>query len=151
MPTGQSSLSIKYIGRLRGGELMRSIRQREEENTRIYFYQKLYIFSLLGENEGNAELWYHCYFHKLLKKLYDYDKRHKSGNIQLLYVFLRCERNATKAAAELNMHRNNVTYHIRPDSGDCSAWTWRIPRRATCLWSRTRFSSSTASTRGRRE
>jgi sugar diacid utilization regulator len=108
----QSSLAIKYIGRLRGGDLLKAVSLREDQNTRIYFYNKLYVFSLLGENEANAELWYHCYFHKLLKKLYEYDQRHKSNNIQLLYVFLRCERNATQASAELNMHRNNVTYHI---------------------------------------
>ena len=108
----QSSLAIKYIGRLRGRELLKSVSLREDEDTRIHFYKNLYVFSLLGENEANAELWHHCNFHKLLKKLYEYDQRHKSNNTQLLYVFLRCERNATKASSELNMHRNNVTYHV---------------------------------------
>jgi sugar diacid utilization regulator len=108
----QSSLAIKYIGRLRGGDFLKSVSLRENEKTRIYFYNKLYIFSLLGENESSAELWYHSHFHRLLKRLYDYDRKHKSNNIQLLYIFLLCERNATKASAEMNMHRNNVTYHV---------------------------------------
>jgi sugar diacid utilization regulator len=108
----QSSLAIKYSTRLRGRELMKSIHPDDSRDVRVHYYSQLYIFSLFGENEGNAELWHHCFFHGMLKKLYDYDQRHKSDNIQLLYVFLRCERNATKAAAELNMHRNNVTYHI---------------------------------------
>jgi sugar diacid utilization regulator len=108
----QSALAIKYSGRLRGRDILKSIYPEGSRDTRVYFYKQLYIFSLLGENEGNAELWFHSFFHGMLKKLHDYDLRHKSNNIQLLYVFLRCERNATKAAAELNMHRNNVTYHI---------------------------------------
>ena len=96
-PTSSPTLAIKYIGRLRGGALLKAVSLRDDENTRIFFYNKLYVFSLLGETEANAELWYHCHFHKMLKKLYEYDQRHKSNNIQLLYVFLRCERNATKA------------------------------------------------------
>jgi sugar diacid utilization regulator len=108
----QSSLAIKYINRLRGSEIVRSINTGAAKESRVYFFSQFYIFTLFGENESNAELWYHCFFHGILKRLYEYDQRHKSNNLQLLFVFLRCERNATKAAAELNMHRNNVTYHI---------------------------------------
>ena len=48
----------------------------------------------------------------MLLKLYQHDERHKSNNLQLLHVYLCFERNATESAKELNMHRNNVTYHI---------------------------------------
>lgn len=108
----QSSLAIKYISRLLGSELLKSIHLHENKETRVFFFTQLYIYTLFGENESDAELWYRSSYHNLLKKLYLYDQRHKSNNIQMLYVFLHNERNATKAAAELNMHRNNVTYHI---------------------------------------
>lgn len=108
----QSSLALKYSNRLRGSDLLKSIQLRGTKDSRIFFYSQNYIFCLIGENEGSAELWYHCAFHGVLKKLYQYDQRHKSNNLQLLYVFLNCERNATVAANTLNMHRNNVTYHI---------------------------------------
>jgi sugar diacid utilization regulator len=108
----QSTLAIKYSSRLRGRELVKKVLMRGTNEKRIFFYDQCHVFCLIGENEGSAELWYHCYFHELLKKLYHYDRRHKSNNLQLLYVFLNCERNATAAAVSLNMHRNNVTYHI---------------------------------------
>lgn len=108
----QSSLAIKYSNRLRGRDILKSVRPEDAVTSRIYFYSRFYVYSLFGENENGAEMWRHCTFRGLLKKLYDYDRRHKSNNIQLLYIYLRCERNATKAAAELNMHRNNITYHI---------------------------------------
>jgi sugar diacid utilization regulator len=108
----QSSLALKYSNRLRGSNLLKSKQLRGSKESRVNFYSDNYVFSLFGENEGSAELWYHCFFHGLLKKLYQHDQRHKSNNIQLLYVFLNCERNATEAANILNMHRNSVTYHI---------------------------------------
>ena len=81
------------------------------------FFKQKYIFSLLGENDENAELWYHSDYHDMLLSLYQHDERHKSNNLQLLNVYLRYERNATESAKELNMHRNNVNISHKPHSG----------------------------------
>jgi sugar diacid utilization regulator len=106
----QTSLSLKYAHLPADSRLGRHPGSSEQK--RIHFFEEKYIFCLLGENDENAVLWYHSDGHRLLKKLHQYDKRQKSNNIQLLYEFLSNERNATLAANELNMHRNNVTYHI---------------------------------------
>lgn len=108
----QSSLALKYAKCMRGSELFKNARLSGDHDSRIHFFSQKYLFCLLGENDYNAELWYHSEYHRLLMKLYQYDQRHKSNNLQLLHVFLSCERNATVAATTLNMHRNNVTYHI---------------------------------------
>lgn len=108
----QTSLALKYAGRLPGSDLVNNIQLGLTGESRIHFYNKKYFFCLLGENEENTDLWYHSDYHHYLLKLHHYDQRHKSNNLQLLHVFLCCERNATVAANTLNMHRNNVTYHI---------------------------------------
>lgn len=37
---------------------------------------------------------------------------HHGCNLQLLYTYLNCERNATLTGQLLHMHRNNVVYHM---------------------------------------
>lgn len=108
----QSTLALKYINRLRGNDLCRNIQLSPKTETRIHFFNEQYFFCLIGESDANAELWFHSEYHDMLLQLYQYDQRHKSNNIQLLHVYLSYERNATESANALNMHRNNVTYHI---------------------------------------
>ncbi len=108
----QSTLALKYIHQLRGGELIRNIQPDSAYDARVHFFDKKYFFCLLGEYSENAQMWYHSAYHAMLLQLHQYDQRHKSNNLQLLHVYLNCERNATESANQLNMHRNNVTYHI---------------------------------------
>ncbi len=108
----QSSLALKYAHHMRGSAISRSIRLQGDKESRIHYFSQKYVFCLLGENDANAELWYHSDYHEMLLKLYQHDERHKSNNLQLLHVYLCFERNATESAKALNMHRNNVTYHI---------------------------------------
>lgn len=108
----QSSLALKYMGRLGSRGTGRSPIQSDNNETRINHFSHSYIFCLLGEYEGNAELWYHSEYHGMLQKLHEYEKRHKSNTIQLLKLYLGFERSATATGNALNMHRNNVLYHI---------------------------------------
>jgi sugar diacid utilization regulator len=108
----QSTLALKYIDRLYGHEMYKKIHSGEKARSRIHYFSSNYFYCLLGENEGNAELWYHSEYHGKLKKLYDYDQRHKSNHFQLLQLFLTNERSATITGNALNMHRNNVIYHV---------------------------------------
>ncbi|SHI01980.1 PucR C-terminal helix-turn-helix domain-containing protein [Sporobacter termitidis DSM 10068] len=109
----QSTLALKYIDRLgRGGTGGRLVLQDEKQSPRINHFSDSYIFCLVGEYEPNAELWYHSDYHAMLRKLHDYDARHKSNTVQILQTYLSLERSATGTGAALNMHRNNVLYHI---------------------------------------
>jgi sugar diacid utilization regulator len=108
----QSTLALKYAGRLLGRELCRSMRVIVAEETRIHHYRNNYLYCLFGENEGNAELWFHSEYHEKLKRLYEYDAKHKSSIVQLLHIYLSTELSATETGNLLNMHRNNVLYHI---------------------------------------
>lgn len=108
----QSTLALKYIDRMSGKGINRFMLPNGKRDTRINHFSHSYIFCLLGEHEGNAELWHHSEYHHMIQKLHDYDTRHKSNTIQLLQLYLGYERSATETGAALNMHRNNVLYHI---------------------------------------
>lgn len=116
----QSTLALKYIDRMSGGVGRAAQNDRTDmaiipakvNASRINHFSSSYIFCLLGEHEGNAELWYHSAFHNMLLKLYEYDTRHKSNTLNLLKLYLGFERSATETGIALNMHRNNVLYHV---------------------------------------
>ena len=108
----QSSLALSCADRFRGKKsLLQEAALEPDKPARLFFFERFYTYLLL-ESERAEELWYTSPDHDMLYMLYQHGQRHKSGYLELLYVYLRCERNATQAAAALNMHRNNVTYHI---------------------------------------
>jgi sugar diacid utilization regulator len=108
----QSTLALKYLSRLNNSGARRMLLRGDDASTRINHFSRSYILCLLGEYEPNAELWYHSEYHQLLKKLHNYDLRHKSNTLQILEMYLNLERSATDTGAALNMHRNNVLYHV---------------------------------------
>lgn len=108
----QTTLALKYIDRLSVKEIDGNLPSSDNAVIRINHFSDSYVFCLLGESEENAELWYHSDYHWMMQKLNDYDVRHKSDTLQLLRMFLGFERSATQTGQALNMHRNNVLYHI---------------------------------------
>lgn len=48
-----------------------------------------------------------------MKKLYCYDKEQNTNYCEILYTYLISERNITKAAEILYMHRNTVIYKLK--------------------------------------
>ncbi len=108
----QAALAIKYGESMRGGELVRSLLNIPKQKTRIYFFSRYIEFCLLGEGADNVGFWRHTKYYAVLKALSEYDRTHKSSLFYMLYVYLITERSATDTSAALNMHRNNVIYHI---------------------------------------
>jgi hypothetical protein len=108
----QSTLALSCADRFRGKKSFLNMDAlAPEEPTRLFFFERYYAYLLL-ESDRAEELWYTSEDHDTQYTLYRHGQRHKSGYLELLSVFLSCERNATQTAAALNMHRNNVTYHI---------------------------------------
>jgi len=106
----QSTLALSCADRLRGRRgFIRHL--GPPSSGRLFFFEQYYSYLLL-ESERAEELWFSSEDHELLLALYRHGQRHRSGYLELLHVYLSCERNATQAAEILNMHRNNVTYHV---------------------------------------
>lgn len=60
----------------------------------------------LRQSEGSA------YFQALVR-LFEYDSSHHMNNLQLLRVYLQCERSLSMTSQLMHMHRNNAAYRIR--------------------------------------
>jgi sugar diacid utilization regulator len=79
----------------------------------IYAYETYYIYHIidlmLSENRTILES---SFCMRSLAKLYSFDQENKMDNLKLLYTYLINERSATKTAAIMHMHRNNVLYRI---------------------------------------
>ena len=107
----KAGLALKYSDRLRGTELLGGVQQMDSGD-RIFLYDKNLLFYLLGENEHSASIWRDSQCARAMYTLREYDRQHGSNNLELLYVYLRCERKATETSQLMHMHRNNVVYRV---------------------------------------
>lgn len=108
----QSAIPLSYIKRINGRNFLKKIRIFNSTESRILLFKDYYLFCLLGENEGNAELWFRSEYHQMFERIYEHDCRQNVNSLQILYIYLNEERSATVAGNILNMHRNNILYHI---------------------------------------
>lgn len=79
---------------------------------RIHFFETYYPYHLMCGTAEAKRLSHATNAHMALKKLEDYDNKHGSNNVELLYVYLSNDRKATETAAVMHMHRNNVIYRV---------------------------------------
>lgn len=107
-----STLALDYFKRLIGRDMNNNLNLSEINKQRIHFFRDYYLFTFLGESKENSELWYQSEYHGILKKIHDHDCRQKANTLQIMYHYLDLERSATETGKILNMHRNNVLYHI---------------------------------------
>lgn len=107
----QASLALKYSTQMKGRDLLESL-MPEPEEPNLYAYQERMLHILLGEYEGNEDIWKSSVYYTALKTLHDYDLQHSSNNLQLLRVYLWYERKITETGQRLHMHRNSVIYRI---------------------------------------
>ena len=79
---------------------------------RIRRFETVYPRYLLAADEQNAHIAANTRAANALKVLRDYDAKHGTNNLMLLYEYLINERRASDAAQVMHMHRNNVIYRI---------------------------------------
>ena len=79
----------------------------------IYAYETYYIYHIIDMiNTENRTILESSLCIRALAKLYALDSENKTDNLKLLYNYLINERSASKTAADMHMHRNNVIYRI---------------------------------------
>ena len=79
----------------------------------VFFYNDIYIYLAIHmAQSGTYDAFNNTFYNAALKKLIDYDTDNKTRLVQVLYAYLITERRATSSGKILNMHRNNVLYHI---------------------------------------
>ena len=82
------------------------------KNDRVAFFADCYpAYIMAGTKESyliSKETWA-C---RALQSLFEYDQKHNTNNLELLYFYLINERKASETAQIVHMHRNNVIYRI---------------------------------------
>lgn len=76
----------------------------KDKKSRIFRFEDYHVYSALSGAERDSGL---------LEQIRRYDLEHRTNYYHILYVFLSLERNYTKVATVLHMHRNNVIYHAK--------------------------------------
>lgn len=79
---------------------------------RIYLFGNVLYYYLLTDTEHDQRFLRFCFQHTIVHILYEEDKRNGTNILALFWFYLYYERNATKTAEHLHMHRNTVLYHI---------------------------------------
>lgn len=93
-------------------------RMRERPEKRVFFVEENYMYLLLDSYYHEFERIHHhdSYIYMLhpgVGALIRYDNAHKSDLRKLAYVYLLNERNITKTAQAMVMHRNTVIYKVK--------------------------------------
>ena len=78
-----------------------------------YSFRDCYEYCALDLTDETISLCKHSFYFDVLTALYRYDREHKINNMQLLRVYIRCERSLTATSQRMHMHRNNVAYRIK--------------------------------------
>jgi DNA-binding PucR family transcriptional regulator len=77
----------------------------------IFSYQRLGIYQLFQMIMENRNM--EVYENYSLKRIQEYDQKHKSNLIETLEVFLDKDSNINEAAKELNVHANTLNYRLK--------------------------------------
>lgn len=76
---------------------------------RLTMYSEYYLQHLLSVIAKNNES---SFFFRPLEPLIQYDAKNGSDNLHLLKLYLENERNITKTAQSMHLHRNSVVYRV---------------------------------------
>ncbi|MDR1604426.1 MAG: helix-turn-helix domain-containing protein [Gracilibacteraceae bacterium] len=110
----EASLALDYGRRLAGAAFPPTGREAEKEG--VFCFADYTLYYLLETGIANREarqlaggsLWA-----EIIRTLAEDDEKHGSFTLRLLHAYLANERKASATGKQLNMHRNNVIYHIR--------------------------------------
>lgn len=99
------ALTALHLGRqLRGVKISGDIIGERVTDSRLFPFEAYHCISAVKGGEKNLGV---------LERILEYDAENGTDYYNILYAYLSTERNFTKAAPYLHMHRNNVIYHIR--------------------------------------
>lgn len=94
------------------GERLRALQPREG-GPHYYSYEDYYLYHVVEHCMGTLpDVFTSSFAFEAIKKLQEYENKHKTKTLQLLHTYLKCERNATETCTLMHMHRNTVLYHI---------------------------------------
>lgn len=95
------------------GERLRGATDQPDKAPYNYRFEDYYLHYMLEYCiEKAPDIFRHSQAFDMVKALCEYDEKHKTKTLYLLYTYLQWERSATETCTRLHMHRNTVLYHI---------------------------------------
>lgn len=82
-----------------------------ESGQGFYFYADYCLADLFYQNNSNHPLFHYC--EPFLLELLEQNTKKSRQSLEILYEYLKNDRKLTSVAEKLNMHRNNVLYHVQ--------------------------------------
>lgn len=87
--------------------------EKNIDQERFFFFDDHIIYWHLDKTlEAGKDIMDNSFAMKALSKLNEYDEENNLEYMKILYYYLLYERRASDVGKKLNMHRNNVVYHI---------------------------------------
>ncbi|MBQ9022314.1 MAG: helix-turn-helix domain-containing protein [Eubacterium sp.] len=77
----------------------------------FFFFEDYVVQDLIYQNPVRDQVSYYC--EPCLLDLIKKDTKKSRQQVRILYEYLNCDRNYTDVAKKMDMHRNNVIYHIK--------------------------------------
>ncbi len=109
----QAGLALQYGEYIHSsGPLCILPRDEEVRTHQLFTFEDGLLYHIFGNNHDTCRLWNYSIYCQALKTLDQYDEKHGSNNLELLYNYLIYERRPTDTAAVMHMHRNNVVYRV---------------------------------------
>ncbi len=112
----EQAISAISLGKKKAVENLLSHHFNDKENIlnhSIFRFEDIYIDYIIDLcEEKNFEILEMSNCIQILKNIDDYDRKHNTRYMKILFIYLTNERNATQAAKKLYMHRNNIIYHV---------------------------------------
>ena len=90
--------------RLMRSQISSNMLQLDQSQARVFHFRDYQVYNMLTGTDKEIGI---------LDTIRQYDLSHNSDYFRILFIFLSLERNYTKSAALLHMHRNNVIYHTK--------------------------------------
>lgn len=82
----------------------------KQDDSSIFMYNDYYLYNMI--NCLKIDLGIKGKSYKSLLALIDYDNKHSSDNVKLLYTYITNNANVTRTAKIMHMHRNSVLYKV---------------------------------------
>ncbi|MCC8123783.1 MAG: helix-turn-helix domain-containing protein [Oscillospiraceae bacterium] len=113
LPTAheQASVAIRTGTQLRGKP---NNHADSDTQCKCYDFEDYVLYRLIAMGLSESpDVFKNSFFYRAIQTLTEYERKHNTKVLQLMYTYLQCERRATETCTRLHMHRNTVLYHIK--------------------------------------
>jgi len=88
------------------------VRTLIDPSRRIWYFGEAYFWDMVDYYSTQRGIAAQLLYYRPLDVLIENDRATSNDNLHLLDVYLNCDRNITKTAKQMNLHRNSIIYRL---------------------------------------